>query len=149
MSAPPDPALAGDERDALEKGVAEFNAGRYFECHDTLEELWSGLRGPARDFFQGLIQVAVAQYHWSCDNHAGAESMMLRALGRFQRYPDRYCGFDLGGQRAWLDRALERVRRREEFGTPPAWTFDGLAAAEDATRPGSGSDDARGGRRSP
>ena len=142
----PGPELTPEERAALEKGVAEFNSGRYFECHDTLEELWSGLRGPARDFFQGLIQVAVAQYHWNCDNHAGAESLILRALGRFGKYPESYFGFDLGAQRAWLDTALDRVRRREAFSQPPEWAFAGLGCA---TRPGSGPGDARGEPRSP
>ena len=57
---PPEPSLDDEERRALAKGIAEFNAGLFFECHDTLEDMWGGIRGPARDFFQGLIQVSVA-----------------------------------------------------------------------------------------
>ena len=90
----PEPALAADERQAFAKGVAEFNAGFYFECHDTLEELWSGVRGPSRDFFQGLIQISVAFHHLTRGNLAGAESLLQRALGRLSKYPDRYFGFD-------------------------------------------------------
>ena len=67
-----DPALTVEERVALDKGVSEFNEGYFFECHDTLEDLWTGLRGPSRDFFQGLIQVSVAFYHLTSRNLAGA-----------------------------------------------------------------------------
>ena len=127
LMALPEPDLSHEERTAFEKGVAEFNAGYFFECHDTLEDLWTGLRGPSRDFFQGLIQVSVAFYHLTSGNLAGAESMITRALNRFERYPDEYFGFDLGAHRAELALWLERVR---DPGSPsassdpfPVWTF--------------------------
>lgn len=127
MSAPPEPRLDPHERRQFDRGVDEFNRGFYFECHDTIEDLWAGLRGPSRDFFQGLIQVSVAYYHLGNGNPAGAESMMRRALKRFERYPDRYFGFDLAGQREALRRALERIGRGEEAGADgagaPRWTF--------------------------
>lgn len=102
MSEIAEPALSPEERAQLEKGVAEFNGGLYFECHDTLEELWSGIRGPARDFFQGLIQVSVGRYHLGNDNREGARSMFERALKRLDKYPPRYAGFDVEAQRALL-----------------------------------------------
>lgn len=124
-ASPPEPALSPEEAAAFRRGVAEFNDGLFFECHDTLEELWSGLRGPARDFFQGLIQVAVAFHHVGNGNAPGAASMIERALGRFRAYPGRYFGFDLDAQRALL--GLWRSR----LGTPgweadaerPRWEF--------------------------
>jgi predicted metal-dependent hydrolase len=122
----PEPRLTPEEREQFERGVAQFNAGYYFECHDTLEELWTGLRGPARDFFQGLIQVAVAFYHLGNDNPAGAQSLLQRALKRFERYPERYAGFDLGGYReriaAWLE-ALRDAAPQPMGAEPPRWSF--------------------------
>jgi predicted metal-dependent hydrolase len=125
---PPSPRLDPEERRAFDKGVAEFNAGCFFECHDTLEEMWTGLRGPSRDFFQGLIQVSVAFYHLSNGNLAGGESMLHRALKRFGKYPDLYFGFDLGRHRqelrGWLDRIGAgdlNVLAREK---PPQWRFE-------------------------
>jgi len=47
-SAVPAPVLSPEERSLYEKGVGEFNARLFFECHDTLEELWAGVRGPSR-----------------------------------------------------------------------------------------------------
>ena len=126
---PPEPVLDDDERRALAKGIGEFNAGLFFECHDTLEEMWGGIRGPSRDFFQGLIQVSVAYYHLGNGNAAGAESMMRRALKRLERYPSRYCGFDVDAQRAELQRWLERFASGEGTATradQPRWDFAGI-----------------------
>ena len=100
------PALSGEERAALEAGIAQFNDRLFFECHDTLEEAWSGVRGAPRDFFQGLIQAAVGFYHLGNGNRAGATTLLRRALGRLERYPAGYAGVDLGplreGVREWL-----------------------------------------------
>ena len=127
MGPPPEPRLDDEERRLFDKGVDEFNRGFYFECHDSLEEMWTGLRGPSRDFFQGLIQVSVAFYHLGNGNLVGADSMMRRALKRFERYPDRYFGFDLSRQRDELRRWRERIARGQadpEAGeTPPRWSF--------------------------
>jgi predicted metal-dependent hydrolase len=102
----PEPTLPDGERDALARGVAQFNDGLFFECHDTLEEVWSGVRGPSRDFFQGLIQVAVAFYHLGNGNRPGATTLLRRSLARLERYPPRYAGIELAPLRAavaaWL-----------------------------------------------
>lgn len=100
MAAVPPPSLSADERTAFDRGLAEFNAGLFFECHDTLEELWSGVRGPSRDFFQGLIQVAVGFHHLGNHNLVGAERLFERALKRLEGYPREYGGLDLGALRA-------------------------------------------------
>jgi hypothetical protein len=126
MRTPAEPALSPEERAQFDEGVRLFNAGFYFECHDVLEEMWSGVRGESRDFFQGLIQVAVAFYHVGRGNDAGARSMLDRALGRFVGYPDRYFGFELGAHRAEL-RAWRRRLEAEPapaLDTPPRWRFD-------------------------
>jgi predicted metal-dependent hydrolase len=44
------------------KGIEEFNQQLFFECHETLEELWLEERGEDRVFYQGLIQVAAGYY---------------------------------------------------------------------------------------
>ena len=120
-----EPQLDEEQRRLFERGVDEFNRGFYFECHDTLEDMWGGVRGPSRDFFQGLIQVSVAFYHLGNGNLAGTESMLRRALKRFERYPDRYFGFDLAAHReellAWLDRIQQGLVA--EAGESPRWRF--------------------------
>jgi predicted metal-dependent hydrolase len=99
--------LTDDERAAFEKGVSEFNTGLFFECHDTLEELWAGVRGPSRGFFQGLIQVAVGFYHLGNGNAVGAGRLFDRSLRRLEPYPDVYGGIELES----LRRAVVEWRR--------------------------------------
>lgn len=124
---PAEPQLGDEERRLFHQGVAQFNAGHFFECHDTLEEMWSGVRGPSRDFFQGLIQVAVAFYHLDGGNLAGADSMLGRALKRFEKYPDRYFGFDLAAHRRELVAWRERIATgalETPAPAPPRWEFE-------------------------
>lgn len=96
----PEPELTGEERALLERGVAQFNDRLFFECHDTLEELWSGLRGPSRSFFQALIQLAVGFYHLDNGNRVGAARLFERALSRLSAYPQRYAGLETAPLRA-------------------------------------------------
>ena len=56
----------------LLRAVDEFNRGEWFECHETLEELWAGEKGELRDFYQGMLQLAVALHHWRNGNLKGA-----------------------------------------------------------------------------
>ena len=112
---PPEPTLPEEDKAALRKGALEFNGGYFFECHDTLEEAWSGIRGPARDFFQGLIQVSVGFYHWRNGNAGGAATMLRRGLARLSRYGASYCGLELASLRSAALACLERVVTGEAF----------------------------------
>jgi predicted metal-dependent hydrolase len=106
----PEPELSVEDRAAFARGLAQFNDRLFFECHDTLEEIWSGVRGAPRDFFQGLIQAAVGFYHLGNGNRAGASTVLRRSLERLGRFPARYAGVELeplrGALAEWL-RALE------------------------------------------
>src|SRR5689334_21783958 len=46
---------------ASKRGLQEIRAGRYFEAHEELEEGWRAAAPDERDFFQGLVHVAVAR----------------------------------------------------------------------------------------
>ena len=96
----PEPTLDESERALFEKGIDELNTGFYFECHETLEDLWHGVRGPARDFFQGLIQISVGCYHLTNGNLEGAGRLLDRAQARLAKYPGRYGGIELEALRA-------------------------------------------------
>jgi hypothetical protein len=125
---PMDLALSAEEEAQLARGVDQFNTGYFFECHDTLEDLWSGISGTARDFLQGLIQVAVAFYHLGNGNRTGAQSLLARALRRFEAYPDVYGGFDLAAHRteiaSWRDRVAEAELGELTLADLPKWRFD-------------------------
>jgi predicted metal-dependent hydrolase len=46
----------------LERGLDAIRAGRYFEAHEELELAWRAAAPEERDFYQGLVHVAVAWY---------------------------------------------------------------------------------------
>lgn len=68
--------------------AAQFNAGRFWECHETLEELWVAERQPIRDLYQGVLQVGVAFHHLQQRNYAGAIKMFRRGLPRLRGLPE-------------------------------------------------------------
>ncbi|MCR9142342.1 MAG: DUF309 domain-containing protein [bacterium] len=58
---------------------ALIRAGRYFEAHEAMEEVWIA-RGRRRgDLWQALTQLAVAITHASRGNHRGAERVLRKA----------------------------------------------------------------------
>ena len=44
----------------LQRACEDFNAGRFYESHEHLEEIWQYERGRVRDAYKGLIQIAAA-----------------------------------------------------------------------------------------
>lgn len=92
--------LSEAARAQLAHGIRQFNDRLFFECHDTLEEMWSALRGDERDFVQGLIQIAVAFYHLGNGNTPGAVRLFDRGLERLRAYPEQYAGLDTGPLRS-------------------------------------------------
>jgi uncharacterized protein len=63
----------------------EFNRGDWFECHETLEDLWVGTEGEIRDFYQGALQLAVALHHWKNGNFGGAVNLLNRGADHLRR----------------------------------------------------------------
>lgn len=124
---PEDLTLEPEEQAALAEARRLFEAGLYFECHDVLEEAWSGHRGPARELLQGLIQAAVAFYHLGNGNRAGARSLLARALARLAPYPAAALGLDVqdlrGQLQAWDARLQDatEVTAEEWAAARPTW----------------------------
>lgn len=67
------------------QAFGEFNRGDWFECHETLEELWIGSEDEARWFYQGMLQIAVALHHWRNGNYGGAVSLLEGGGAYLQR----------------------------------------------------------------
>lgn len=77
------------------EGLRLFNEQEFFECHDELEELWSETMGEERLFLQGLIQAAVALFHFGNGNLGGARKMYQSAWDKLGKYPTPYMHMDL------------------------------------------------------
>ena len=71
-------SFTSEQRERVREGIALFNRGEFFECHEVLEAVWMEASGDQKTFLQGLIQIAVAFYHLRRSNFIGS-SRLLRA----------------------------------------------------------------------
>jgi predicted metal-dependent hydrolase len=69
------------------RGIEQFNAGEFFACHETLEELWQQSAGAQRTFLHTLIQAAAALHHYRHGNLKGANSLHQRAQQKLLTLP--------------------------------------------------------------
>lgn len=73
----------------MEEGVRLFNEQQYWECHESLEDVWMEDRGDqARNVCWAVIQVAAACIHYSNGNLIGAQGMISKAKEKFRRCHD-------------------------------------------------------------
>lgn len=85
----------------LRRGLTLFNAGRFYDAHEVLEDAWRETpRGSMRRrHLQGMVQLAVAFHHHSRENFVGARSVLERGLRNIA-----------GGEESFADLDLDRLR---------------------------------------
>ncbi len=77
------PMAAGDRRIALEKALAAYARGDYFEAHELLEPAWLGTADPAeRDLLGGIIKLSAAYVHGARGNPPGIAKNLQGARDR-------------------------------------------------------------------
>lgn len=84
-----------DKQAALKQGIQEFNNGDYFECHETLEDIWMIEVGTDRSFYQGLLQLSVGCFHLLNRNYIGAASQWSKAYAKLKNFGDWHLGVEL------------------------------------------------------
>ncbi len=87
----------------LQRGIALFNAGLFFECHELLEGLWKATSGPDKAFYHGIVQVAAAFYHHEKHNHHGAVTLLTKGRQKLAAYPAAYLRVDVAAFRRSLE----------------------------------------------
>jgi len=97
----------------FERGVALFNARKFFEAHEAWEELWLVEPEPEKRFLQGLIQLAAALHHCSRGNSRGAKSLLAAGIAKLERFPDRHRGLALAQLRAQATRCVRWLGQKE------------------------------------
>ena len=109
----------------LERGIDLFNQEDFYECHDTIEEIWLQESSDRQPFLQGLIQAAVAFHHYEHGKWGAARSMMQMAIDKLSPCPDVCEGLQTGpllvSLRSWkaaLDEALQQPARPDRIDLP-------------------------------
>ena len=104
----------------FERGVALIRAGEFFAAHEALEDAWRAAEAGERDFFQGLVHVAVAWYQAERRNAPGCERQLEKAARRLASYAPTHRGVDVAGLAGAVAGARETVARGSlELGAPP------------------------------
>ena len=114
------------------KAVSEFNSWRFYDCHETLEDVWRELGGKARgkaaaerddlaDFYQGVIKAAAGVHHVLRGNYGGAMKVLGDVPRLLEAYRPRTLGLDVDRLLADVERVAEAVR---ELGPARIAEFD-------------------------
>lgn len=74
--------------------VQQFNAGMYWDCHETLEEVWLPTAYPLRFFYSALIKTAVGFYHIGKRNPHGARIKLGDAVRLLPYFQPCFLGVD-------------------------------------------------------
>jgi predicted metal-dependent hydrolase len=97
-------------QDELERGLALIRQRRFFEAHEVLEDIWRAAKAEERDFFQGLVHVAVAWYQAGRGNRVGCERQLEKAARRLGPYAPEHRGVSVASILQQVSAAQEIVR---------------------------------------
>jgi uncharacterized protein len=98
--------MSVDPDDELERGLELIRSGEYFAAHEVLEDVWRAAEPAERDFFQGLVHVAVAWYQAGRGRRVGCRRQLEKAARRLGPYAPAHRGVDVAA-------TLERVGEAE------------------------------------
>ena len=98
--------MNADDRGAeLARGLELIQAGGFFAAHEVLEDAWRAADQRERDFFQGLVHVAVAWYQAGRGNEVGCERQLEKAVRRLGPYAPVHRGLDVAALLASVEAA--------------------------------------------
>ncbi len=94
-------------------GVEQFNQQQFYDCHDTLEAIWIEAETSDKNFYQGILQVAVALYHLRNHNWRGAVTLMGEGINRLRHYQPEHHTIDV---EAFLDETIALLQQLQQAG---------------------------------
>ena len=79
----------------LARGLELIRRGEFFDAHEELEDAWRAADPGEKDFFQGLVHVAVAWYQAGRGNRVGCERQLEKAARRLGPFAPEHRGVDV------------------------------------------------------
>lgn len=99
---------ADDVAKSYEHGLDLIGAENFYDAHEALEEAWRACDAAERDFFQGLVHVAVAWHHARVTGRQVACARQLeKATRRLTPYAPEHRALDV---KALLDDVARAAR---------------------------------------
>jgi len=81
----------------LAKAIHEFNAGEFFDQHETLELLWRATPDEIRHLYEGILQIGVGMHHLLKNrNFHGAAVKLDHGIRLLEAFPPVCHGVDIG-----------------------------------------------------
>jgi len=122
--------LSAEPTSRFLKGIELIRGGEYFAAHEELELAWRASPQPERDFFQGLVHVAVAWYQAGRGRQIGTERQLEKAIRRLTPYAPAHRGLDLDALLSQLGRALQ-VAQADRVQHPVRIDLDAVELVEE------------------
>lgn len=97
------------ERKLYYDGIRLFNEHEFFEAHEVWEDIWHMAYGLKHEYYQGLIQCAVALEHYRRSNPRGVVSLYKSYQTKFRDVPAVFMGLQVDQFLAAMRRALSPV----------------------------------------
>jgi predicted metal-dependent hydrolase len=97
------------------EGIRWFNQREFFQAHEAWEGLWMKDRSPSREFYQGLIQVAVCLHHFRRGNTRGARKLYHTSRAYLNGYRPKYLGLDLDALSDAMQACCQALIASEEY----------------------------------
>ena len=107
----------------LQRGLELIRRGAYFEAHEELELAWRAAPPEERDFYQGLVHVAVAWYQAGRGRPVATASQLEKAARRLGPYAPMHRGVDVAAVLAQVAAAQSRVAGGSLELDPPQLTL--------------------------
>lgn len=101
---------------AITLAVGQYNHGLYFECHETLEEIWLEEAGEDRNFLQGIIQAAAALHNLQRGRSQGPARLLQAARTKLLPYGPTHLGVNLRALCAELEKLHRQAVARDASG---------------------------------
>lgn len=101
--------MASEGEEQLEAGLSHIRAGRFFEAHEELELAWRAAGAGERDFYQGLVHVAVAWYQAGRGRPVATASQLGKAARRLAPFAPAHRGVDVADILAQVATAQQTV----------------------------------------
>lgn len=99
-----------DEDEAMLLAMELFNQQRFWEVHETVEDIWRKSTGSKKRALQGIIVYASSYVHFQKEEKEVALRMLERALTLLEGTGDRFMHFDIAFMRR---KGLEMLSSRE------------------------------------
>lgn len=102
------------------KGIQEFNERLFFECHETLEEIWLEDHGEDRKFYQGIIQVAAGYFKLEQGVPVGALKLWRMGLEKLEPFGPIHFGISVDALVQAVKENLAELDAKQQSGAAVA-----------------------------